>query len=386
MNYLFKVNRSGLTAHISYNSNVTEDRFNRTIRVILRELTNIYNQLRYTSTVPKILTLNNKFISATIVGSDSIIKYVDYNDSNIDIYQMSKGRKYKIHGYNYSNICCCAITDINGNVVTSSSASNIGNIYSEFTKYFNSDLDGFIAISKFSNESHEEATIEVINEGIDLSIPNPLAGKKMGCDGDSIMKGAGNDNTSYANYICDKNDMSLQQLAIGGGTIAYGTYNGDTPRHWICTSVNNLDNDCDIVLINGGINDKGVNVPLGSYTDLYSGNVDNTTFYGALETLCRNLLNKFTNDTKIYFVTNHHVNDYEYSTNSLGLTGKDYIDATKKVMKKYGIEVIDIGENTHLNTALTSYKNSYTYNNDGVHPNENGYKYFYNDYIEKHIK
>lgn len=386
INYAFKVKASGLTAYISYQNNLTEDRFVRTIAVVLRELNNIYNQLRYTTNIPIALHKDDTFTQAGIIGSDNILKYQSSEGFDLDFYQASKGRTYNIHGYNRYNVATCVITDINGGVLWASSDSNIGSTWEEFTKSYVCEQDGFIAITKFSDASHEEATITVVNEGIDITQYNPLVGKKLGCDGDSIMKGSGNDNTSYADYIATNNSMELQQLAIGGGTIAYGTMNGDNPRHWICTSVANLDSDCDVVLINGGFNDKGVNVPLGEYIDSYTASVDNTTFYGGLETLCRNLLNKFTTNTKIYFVTNHHANNWEYASNSIGLTGYDYLEATRKVMKKYGIEMIEIGENTHLNTDISIFKTNYTSDGDGVHPNEYGYKYFYVPYIESKIK
>ena len=382
--HYFKCTENNLTAYISLSASISATRTFRYVIGYLRELTGIYNQLRYTTSIPLYLSQSG-FVKGISIGNS--VPAIDTNeDYTLNIYQGTKGRSYKITGYNYSNVCGLFISGLDDSIIYASSDSNVGTPAESFTYTYNCEVDSLIYLS--GNETIP-ATIEVINDGINISnVENKLNGKKLGCDGDSIMYGAEN-TTSYANLIAANNNMTLDKVARSGATIASGTTgSGGQNRHWICEGVLTIATDCDYVIVNGGINDYWNDVPMGTFTESYTDAVDSTNFYGALETLCRNLLSRFPTK-KIAFVTNHHIKNTYYTIRSSShLAFKDYLDAIYKVMSKYGIKVIDVGENTHFDTALSQFL-QYTIEDEGVrdgtHPTIQGYNLFYVDYITSEL-
>lgn len=382
--YMFTVKDNNLTAYVSrktsYGTTVLVDYLYGN----LRTLNTIYNQLKYTNSITPMLTLENKFLQAEILANESkklFLAYSNYNDSTIKIYQMSKGRTYKINAWNWSNVCGICVMSLDlGTIIYASSTENIGNTHTATSYEFTANQNGYIIITEIDSTTYP-ISIEIINNGIDINvIVNNLKDKKIGIDGDSIINGSGNSNIGYCDIIAHRNNMTKSKYSVGGGTIATGTYSSDTPRHWICQSVLNIATDCDYVVVNGGFNDFSNSVPLGEMITSYTEEVDSDTFIGGMETLCRNLISRFPTK-KLAFCTNHNINNSLFRKNSVNKTMQDYIDATYQVCKKYGIKVIDVGANTHFDTEITSLKNNYTNNQDGVHPNNSGYNYFYVDYV-----
>lgn len=204
-----------------------------------------------------------------------------------------------------------------------------------------------------------------------------LANKIATFNGDSICQGVSNGG-GYAKVLADTEKLIVENKGIGGGTIAKNTYytNGTTPRHWICDTVNTMRTDCDYAIFEGGRNDYGVNVPLGTLTTDYTGTIDNTTFYGGLEYLFRQALLKF-KGKKIGFIIIHKANAEPYTRNSIGLTMNDYYNAIIETCNKYSIPVCDLYKNSGLITAINELKTSYTDSSDGLHPNALGYELYY---------
>ena len=247
-------------------------------------------------------------------------------------------------------------------------------------------MEGILAYKSIQNK--ENATVFVSSEDNSSISTNILFKKKLGADGDSLTALC-DDDITYTQQISDNNNMSnLNNIAMGGATIATGTIYKETGknRHWISQSVLNLNEDNDYILIGGGINDYWNNVPLGSNTENMTDTIDSNTFYGGLELLCRNLLDKFTTGQKIGFVINHKINDTFKSKNSIGLTFNDYYQAIKIVLYKYSIPFIDLSKDSCFNTELPIYKQYTKNNHDGVHPTTTGYKLFYVDKITAFLK
>lgn len=382
--YVFKVKENNLTAYISMPTNPTSNVLDFKM-IKLRKLNGIYNQLKYDNTINPMMTVEQYFVGATAQLTNTQIIITSFPNTNIDIYPMSKGRTYNVKAWNWSNLCGLYIADLNFDKLYSSSTENIGNTYVEVNYSFTAVKDGYIIISKIVNNELHPCSISITNEALSLQLENVLNGKKIGFDGDSIIKGVGNDNTGYIDIIATNNSMLKSNVSVGGATIATNTFQGDTPRHWICQTVLNIANDCDYVVVNGGFNDYGLSVPMGELSANYTSAVDSTTFYGGLETLCRNLLSRFPTK-KIAFITNHNINNVLFNSNGIGLTMQNYIDAIYNTCRKYGIHIIDIGKNTHLSTGIASMATNYTQNGDGIHPNANGYNFFYVDYITSELK
>lgn len=111
--------------------------------------------------------------------------------------------------------------------------------------------------------------------------------------------------------------------------------------------------ETDIILINGGINDWQINVPIG-----YKTSNDVQTFYGALNKLVSGLKTNYPN-SYILFITG-----FNYKENYINKIGNDfelYNNAIIDVCKKYRIDYYDTYHN------ITFDRDKYTY--DTIHPN-----------------
>lgn len=179
----------------------------------------------------------------------------------------------------------------------------------------------------------------------------------VSCLGDSITM-----DTRVKNYpTALKEEMNFKIVSnhgISWSTIGYqpdchchkdSTYNHDPFVFRYSKIVNS-----DIIIVNGGINDFGVNLPLGDIDDYVT-----TTFYGALNVLCSGLQQTNPN-AYIFFITGFKYRD-NY-VNSLGLDFKEYNKAIVDVCVKYNIDCMDVYNNIEFNRDL------YTY--DNIHPND----------------
>ena len=211
---------------------------------------------------------------------------------------------------------------------------------------------------------------------------SPLYGKKISLNGDSICYGAGATG-GYGKIIADTYDMTLQNVARSGGTIAAETYKPDGgSRHWICRTIANMDADSDYAIVEGGVNDASpsVGVPLGTLSTGYSATLDDTTFYGAFESMCKQLLVRFAGKKVGYIAVHKMIDTYSSS----GDEATNYYWASKKCCEKWGIPFLDLniacppfGLIFPSNTEMYPLRENYTSSADGWHPNEEGYKKYY---------
>lgn len=215
-----------------------------------------------------------------------------------------------------------------------------------------------------------------------LSQTNPLYGKKIVLDGDSICIGYGASG-GYGKMIASTNNMIYENYGESGGTITYGTKNGANDRHWVSNAVDSYSNDADYYILEGGVNDVANSVTLGSISTSYdSANFDRTTFIGALEYICAKLETLYVGK-KVGFVFVHGIfNDTNYFPD----WHEDYKPAMLKVFEKWGIPYIDLESLVPPLNQIASLKSVYTNAGDGWHPNKAGYETFYVPKIEAWLK
>lgn len=234
---------------------------------------------------------------------------------------------------------------------------------------------------------YKESKKEVAEKEELLTILNPLYKKKALYNGDSIGQ-ALNGNGGYARQIAERNNMTLTNYCIGGGTIAAETYTTDgvTPRHWVSRSIATMSNDADYIILEGGINDYSIGVPVGEITPNYNSALDDTTFCGALESMFKQAQLKW-KGKKIGFIITHKINStfYPYG-NSVSGKFEVYRQKIIESCEKWSIPYLDLFNISGLNSNLPDIKNMYFYNNDGTHPNELGYLLFYTPKIEAWMK
>lgn len=200
-----------------------------------------------------------------------------------------------------------------------------------------------------------------------------LYGKSVSFNGDSICQGAGFSG-GYGKIIADIYGMSYQNIGVGGGTITGDTVSSSgVNRHWICRTIDKTNYLADYIILEGGVNDAALGVPIGSITSGYTAELDDTTFCGAMESICKQLITGFPGK-KIGFIFVHKMTS-KYSTE---YTGDDnYYKAQKAICEKWGVPYLDLNTLCPPLCYIDSLKTAYTKDGDGWHPNEQGYKLYY---------
>lgn len=226
------------------------------------------------------------------------------------------------------------------------------------------------------NYGTQPINLEYFTVSLNKTVTNPLYGKSMIAFGDSITQGANNDGVggkkSYASIIADRNSMNFKNYAVSGGSIV-----NSTGRFYIGGSVDTAIDEktfmeCDYIIISGGLNDTSRNTdnPVGTFSmNDFSGNYDETTILGEIETMFYKLKNHFIGNNqmaKIVYVLTYqapdHVNWYEVR------------EKIKQLCSKWGIKAIDIGELTGLVAASNLAPIRQQFLTDGIHPNNAGYE------------
>ncbi len=204
---------------------------------------------------------------------------------------------------------------------------------------------------------------------------DPLYGKNIIYDGDSIANSLAANGYGYPNILAKQVNGTYNSQAAGGARLT-----SDASRHSVVDNLPNLPKDGDLYCFEGGINDYWGDVPIGNITAGYTDAVDTTTICGAMEAIFRYALNNF--DAPVCFVITHKVQQTAITPNANGDTFQDYRDAMLAVCQKYSIPVYDAFATSGLNGWNEVQSAAYLTGNsagtpDGIHPNAEGYKKFY---------
>lgn len=191
---------------------------------------------------------------------------------------------------------------------------------------------------------------------------NPLNGKILAANGDSICRGVGNNDVGYPELIGTNNGMTVQNIGVGGATIATGT----AATHYICNTISDMRSDADYILLEGGVNDPDFGVSLGTLSSGYTATLDTTTFAGGFETMLKNALARFPGK-KIGYVFIH----------KCGSFSENYYNIAKQACEKWGIPYCDLNTQAPPLGFVDALKNAYTNSGDGFHPNADGYNAYY---------
>jgi len=229
-----------------------------------------------------------------------------------------------------------------------------------------------------------KTTLPLLNVSTANMNTNPLYGKTGLSFGDSIMRGAGNSNIGVIDIIGANNNMTVVNRAVSGATVSSSTSNN------ILTQVNaaiTAGNMADYIVFNGLANDIAVNstVVLGAISDGYTATLDENTFCGAFESICKKLILNWMG-SKIVYVRVHNMNTRDITLQ------QQWGDLAAQMCKKWSIPVVDLFNEGGLNTWLPEMKKKYTYDTyatgsgDGTHPNGDGYNVYYVPRITSKMK
>ena len=209
--------------------------------------------------------------------------------------------------------------------------------------------------------------------GTGENMSNPLSGKILAVNGDSICAGE-RYTGGYAGIIGTENNMTVQNIAESGATIATGT----SASHIISTSISDMRSDADYVILEGGINDSSEGVTLGTISSGYDATLDTSTFAGAFETMLKAALNRFPT-AKIGYVFVHKTNFGSFKSTD---GANSYYGIAKAACEKWGIPYCDL----NVLAPPIPFVDSLLSYSDGVHPTEDGYRLFYVPKITAFLK
>lgn len=191
-------------------------------------------------------------------------------------------------------------------------------------------------------------------------------GKVWNALGDSITAGYMTTKT-YHQYIQENLDIGVvNNYGIPGTEICTsGTFPNPFVKRYM-----NMEPEANVITVFGGTNDYGHNATLGVMDSR-----GNSTFYGALHTICKGLYDlypkaKYGFFTPLRFYDHEHLNGELANSKSHKLV--DYVNAIKEVCAYYSIPVLDLYNMAGLTPYVPSVKVRLM--PDGLHPNEEGHE------------
>lgn len=200
-----------------------------------------------------------------------------------------------------------------------------------------------------------------------------LKGKKVNFLGDSITIGGGVSCSEdcYVSIFERISGTTARNYGRGGTRIAKQKKPSKEIRFDMdfIGRVDEMDEDADVIVVFGGTNDFGSgDAEMGDITSM-----DGYTFYGALNILCNELIERYPEAT-IVFMTPLHRTSEKDELNSLGVPHKAplsaYVDAIKEVAAYYAFPVLDLYRVSGLQPCVETIREKYM--PDGLHPNKYG--------------
>jgi lysophospholipase L1-like esterase len=251
--------------------------------------------------------------------------------------------------------------------------------------YTPNDLVNAICVKNFTemplnvDEYGEYKT--VLPQNISL---NGYYDKVCGFLGDSICEGInGGKIRGWATVIQRLNPSFIcYNYGISGACV------GSYPNHTLTPVVEQIDdiytdhNNCDYIILEGGVNDAWGSHPIGTLLDTFDlENWDDTTFTGALEHTFYKAMVNFPL-AKIGFIIPCVNNDM----------AEPFLDRAIEVCEKWHVPYIDFRKEMGFYCKIPALQELYFYGsadtnpNNNTHPNANGYKYIYGDKINKWLQ
>lgn len=196
-----------------------------------------------------------------------------------------------------------------------------------------------------------------------------LKNKKINFLGDSITEGVGTScrENIYLNVLARECGLaearnygiSCTRIARQAGEDLFGNP--------FCDRYIKMDDDADIVVVFGGVNDfLHGRAPFGEFTDRTK-----DTYYGAWHVLLRGLLEKYPDGQTVIMTPLHCATENNPSMGN-GRLLKDYVAAAKEVAEFYSVPVLDLFAMSGIQPRIPVIMEKYC--PDGLHPSDAGNK------------
>lgn len=220
------------------------------------------------------------------------------------------------------------------------------------------DLTDYVKNTDLAHLATKEDVVEYL--------PNILYGKTAVFDGDSIGQGSGTDG-NWARVIGEANHMDWHNHSVGGGTITAEVYVASTggARHWVSRYIDTIHErypEVDYLILEGGTNDADllrseIETKMGELNiGDFSGNYDDTTFTGALDSLFFKATSYYP-AAKIGYIVAQKMGAGGTNYGPDNNRRKFFLRAIE-VCKKWGIPYIDLWDESPLNPKLKCYYDS----------------------------
>ncbi|EPB8179160.1 GDSL-type esterase/lipase family protein [Clostridium perfringens] len=311
-----------------------------------------------------------EWVQKHYVTQDGVITPIEDSSYSYAKISVLPGEEYRITGQKVWSSSCYVVKDARGNVVLHDNKPS-GAKTDVVNEIFTIPSDGVELYVGGRGFKYLEKKSELINS----RITSNLRDKLIVFNGDSICQGIVNGG-GYAEILRKTTGCLIENRAVGGGTLAINKAN----KHMICNDIVNMNDNADLVILEGGINDYWQNIPMGEMKPLndFTSEVDKETVLGALESIFRTCMDKWLG-VPIIFVIVHPVADTRYLPNSVGYTFEQLVEGIRKMCKKYSIAIVDLlNESGGFNGNVERIAKKYTINGgDGCHPNEEGYTKYY---------
>ena len=201
-----------------------------------------------------------------------------------------------------------------------------------------------------------------------------IEGLKIAFLGDSITEGAGVSIPDNIYHQVLKKNTKLKEAynyGIGGTRIARQSIPSKDPNYdkYFATRIDDMEHDCDVVVVLGGTNDYGHgDAPFGNFDDRRD-----DTFCGALHLFLQKLITKYPDKQIVFLTPLHCMEDTKPSRKPDGnYILKDYVDAICKVCEYYSVPVLNLYAVSGMNPNVESQHQLYF--PDGLHPSDKGHK------------
>ena len=235
-------------------------------------------------------------------------------------------------------------------------------------------------INYLNSDTKEKINRMIGSHGKHTELAAFLNGKTVAVFGDSIMYGAGNDAKGPADLLAEKYNMTLAKYCVSGATMGVRTddpqYTVDEAHH-IAKQVRDAISAGiapDLIIFDGGTNDIGGSIPIGTMTEVYTQPSSESYFADGFETVAYLLTKNFVG-VPIVYMRAHNMSSRTYQGQV------DYGELGNSIAEKWGIETVDMYK--QMNTQLAEYRTAYLA--DYTHPNEAGYNKYYIPAIENFV-
>ena len=369
VNLRFTTYEAGMKAYIS---NATSGNNNISLfaktNISLIKLTNISQNYK-NNTLGLLTTKDNEFVNINTNLNESPFLVTGGDHYHIKVFKLNKGVKYTAISENYLYIVGICITNNNFKTLYTSSTSSVAQ-RTPISYTFTASADGYIFLSYDDRNTIPSIKIE---SALD-SATSKYSGKTWCAMGDSLTdpNTLGSSVKNYVNYVSE--ELGITAINYGHGGAGYKARDGYSQAFYqISTTLSSPD----VVTVFGSFNDTyGI-------LDTYGwGNItdhNTTTICGCMNTTFDNLITDYPNAVIGVIIPTPWKNRNSVDTSTASdpdatERAEKYVEKLKQICEMRSIPYLDLYTKSNLYFWNADFRDAFSKDGDGTHPNTNGHK------------